>query len=480
MMSEQNLVYLSLSQAAQLVKSRQISPVELTMACLERIETFDPWINSFITLTPEFALTQANQVERVLKNGDDPGPLAGIPVALKDIVQTQGVRTTAGSSFFMESGPTQDAAIVWKLKSAGAVVLGKLNMHEIALGITNVNPHFGTCRNPWNLRRVTGGSSGGSAAALAAGMCFGSLGTDTGGSIRIPSALCGTAGLKPTRGRVSLRGVMPLSWNMDHAGPMARGVEDVARLFQVIAGYDPDDPSSKPVPVSDCLENLRSEVRGWKIALACDDYFTLANEEVLSAVSAAGEVFAEMGARVEKIGFPHGDLAFQANIQMLLSDAAAFHHERLEENPAGFGEDVLHRLRLGAGKTAVEYSLARRQQTILEREFERFFDSWDILLTPTTPITAPPIDGPGAVEQAPVLTRFTSPFNLTGLPALSIPCGFDRAGLPIGLQMVTRDWDEARLLQAAYSYEQATAWHHKKPLLNTTGLSQDNLSEEEK
>jgi aspartyl-tRNA(Asn)/glutamyl-tRNA(Gln) amidotransferase subunit A len=462
-MSTSHVFDLSLSEVLRLLKNRQISPVELTRACLERIGTIDPLLNCFITLTPEIALAQAQKAEKELRKGEDPGLLAGVPMALKDLFNTSGILTTAGSIFFRQNIPSEDAAVVRKLKSAGSVLLGKLNMHEIALGITNVNPHYGACRNPWNPERITGGSSGGSAAALASGMCFGSLGTDTGGSIRIPSALCGTVGLKPTRGRVSLDGVIPLSWNMDHAGPMTRRVEDAALILQVIAGYDPDDPSSRATTTGDYRAGLRQGVRGWKIALAADDYFNQASNEVLDAVRAAGEIFSELGAVVESIEFPHAGQAFQANIKMLLSDAAAFHRERLEENPEGFGEDVLYRLRLGASQPVVDYSLARREQAILRRNFDRFFDTWDILLTPTTPITAPLIAGPDAVEQAPVLTRFTSPFNLTGLPALSIPCGFSRDGLPVGLQLVTRAWNEARLLQAGYAYEQATHWHEQLP-----------------
>ncbi len=349
-------------------------------------------------------------------------------------------------------------AVVQKLKEAGAVLLGKLNMHEIALGVTNENPHYGDCCNPWDLTRITGGSSGGNAAALAAGLCMGALGSDTGGSIRIPSALCGVVGLKPTYGRVSLRGVIPLSWNLDHAGPMARCVRDVAILLQAIAGYDPQDAWSVDMPVENYLTLPDKDLRGWRIALAMDGYFTdeeVVDGEVLSAVKQAAQVFESLGAQVEQVSFPNAREATMANGLMTPSDAAAFHHQRLAENPQGFGQDVLKRLQIGAAYTSTEYSLARRMQTILRCQFNEFLEEFDLLLTPTTPITAPVRGSADAVERARLLTRFTAPFNLTGLPALSIPCGWTGEKMPIGLQIVGKAWAEAKVLLAGKLYEQA-------------------------
>ena len=454
---------LTLSEAAELLRTRQISPVELVQANLERIEALDDEINAFITLTADSALRSAQQAESEITHGEYRGPLHGIPLALKDLFETAGVRTTAGSTFFSDYIPERDATVVKRLKAAGAILLGKLNMHEIALGVTNVNPHYGPCRNPWDLTRISGGSSGGSAAALAADMCMGSLGTDTGGSIRIPASLCGVVGLKPTRGRVSLHGVVPLSWNLDHPGPMARRVQDVALLLQAIAGYDPQDPASQAVPVPDYLEEITSGIAGWRIALAVDEFFSRAEPEVLAAVREAAQVMETLGASVSEASPPEAHAAAAANGLMTTSDGAAFHRERLAENPGGFGEDVLRRLQAGSAYTSTEYILARRTQSLARRRFERFFEDYDILLCPATPIPAPLIEGPDAVEQAARLTRFTAPFNLTGLPAIALPCGFTSEGLPIGLEMVAKPWSEGALLRAAYTYEQATSWHNRRP-----------------
>jgi aspartyl-tRNA(Asn)/glutamyl-tRNA(Gln) amidotransferase subunit A len=461
-----NLLSLSLSQASGLIQRREITSVELVQACLERIERLDPRLNSFLTVIPELAMRQALQADTEIRLGQFRGALHGIPVALKDLYETQGVRTTAGSLFFSDYIPTVDAIAVQHLRQAGAVLLGKLNMHEIALGVTNENPHFGDCCNPWDLRRITGGSSGGSGAALAAGLCLGSLGSDTGGSIRIPAALCGVVGLKPTRGRVSLRGVIPLSWNLDHAGPMARRVGDVAILLQAIAGDDPGDPACEDIPVEDYLIDLEHGVRGWRIALANDEYFTdpeVVEKDVSDAVQRAGNVFSSLGVEVHPVTFPNARQAALANGLMTTSDAAAFHRQRLQEQPLGFGPDVRQRLQNGAAYTSTEYILARQTQSELRRQFTLFFKDYDLLLTPATPITAPVRGSADAVERARLLTRFTAPFNLTGLPAVSVPCGFDAQGLPIGLQLIGPPWAEKRLLQAAHAYEQATPWNLLPP-----------------
>jgi len=461
-----DLTDLTISDAGDLLARKEISPVELTQAHLQRIEKLDPLLNCFITRTPEAALQRARQAEDELMGGKRRGPLHGIPFGLKDLYETRGVRTTCGSLFWADYIPEADASVVEKIFTAGAINLGKLNMHEIALGLTNLNPHYGACRNPWDLDRVPGGSSGGSAAALAAGLCQASLGSDTGGSIRIPAALCGVVGLKPSFGRVSLRGVFPLSWNLDHAGPMARCVRDVAILLQFIAGYDPVDPVSVNTAVDDYLENLESGVLGWKIALVDDEYVEANTApEVLGAVRQAARVFEDQGARASGISLPGFLEAAQANGLMVVSDAAAIHRERLADQPDKFGADIRQRLETGKAYGSTEYILARRVQVKLRRAFEQIFNNYDILLTPATPIPAPPIQGQDALEQARLLTRFTAPFNLTGLPAMSVPCGFTDQGLPIGLQIVAAPWAEASLLRAAYAFEQGTDWHRRKPVL---------------
>ena len=457
------LTHLSLTEASELLHQRQISPVELTRACLERIELLDGRLHSFITLTAITAMQQAHQAEADIRKGKT-GALCGIPLALKDLFETAGVRTTAGSKFFAEHVPEKDCVAAEKLKSAGAVILGKLNLHEIALGVTNENPHYGDCRNPWDENHISGGSSGGAAVALAAGLCFGALGTDTGGSIRIPSALCGVVGLKPTRGRVSLRGVIPLSWSLDHVGPMARRVRDIAILFKTIAGYDPSDPFSVKTPVKDVLVHLTEGVQGWRVALARDSYFDDIDPQVLEAVQHAAKVFEGLGARVIEVPFPGASEAAQINALITQSEAAVFHFDRLASHPEDFGADVLKRLQTGAEFTSTESILARGAQPVMRRQFERFFENYDILLTPTTPIPAP-LRGGDAVERARLLTRFTAPFNLTGLPALSLPCGFTSQGLPVGLQIISRPWAEVEVLRAGYAYEQASEWYLREPAL---------------
>lgn len=458
-----DLLKLTIADAADLLARREISAVELTEAHLHRISAHDARLNSFITVTADHALAQARAADDELARGVRRGPLHGIPVALKDLYDTAGIRTTAGSTFFADRVPDIDARAVTLLYQAGAVLLGKLNMHEWALGVTNINPHYGPSRNPWDTTRITGGSSGGAAAAVAAGLCLGALGSDTGGSIRIPASLCGIVGFKPTFGRVSLRGVVPLSWNLDHAGPMARTVTDAALLLQATAGYDPDDPVSVAAPVDDLLADIDAGVAGWRIALADDAHFGQADPEVLAAVHRAAAVFEELGAHIERIDLGRGQEAAQMNALMTTSDAAAFHRDRLRTHPEKFGADVLARMERGAMFTSTEYILARRFQSEWRRQLERLFERFDLLLTPTAPITAPVIEGLDSVEAARQLTRCTAPFNLAGLPALSLPCGMSAAGLPIGLQIVAAPWREARALRAGRAFEQATAWHRQTP-----------------
>jgi aspartyl-tRNA(Asn)/glutamyl-tRNA(Gln) amidotransferase subunit A len=460
---------ITLAEAASQIQKKELSPRELTLACVDRIQALDPLLNCFNTRTLDTALEQARLAEAEIQNGGYRGPLHGIPLAVKDLFETKDVRTTAGSRFFTDFFPQDDALVIQKLKNAGAIFLGKLNMHEIALGVTNVNPHFGPCHNPWSMERMSGGSSGGSAAAVAAGLCLGSLGSDTGGSIRIPASLCGVVGLKPTYGRVSLRGVIPLSWNLDHVGPLARNVRDAAILLQSIAGYDAQDPASADVPVPNYLSGLKSGVRGWKIGLASDAFFSESDPQVEQAIQAAASEFARLGAQVIPVELPDAHQAARANGLMTQSDAAAFHQERLASHPEGFGADVLKRLQAGADLSSTEYILARRTQSQFRRRCELLFETIDLLVTPATPVTAPPIEGPDAIEQARRLTRYTAPFNLAGLPALSLPAGFSQPSpgaeeeLPIGVQLVAPPWAEDRLLRAAYAYEQAAGWYKHRP-----------------
>lgn len=455
------LTRLSLSEAAHRLRTGDISPLVLAEAYLARIDRFDGTLRSYITVTRELALGQARTAADVMRQGGYLGPLHGIPLAIKDVIETQGVRTTAGSKILADYVPEQDSTVAARLNTAGAILLGKANLHEWAMGVSSANPFYGACLNPWNTAHIPGGSSGGSAAALAAELCLGALGSDTGGSIRIPAALCGVVGLKPTYGRVSLRGVLPVSWNLDHVGPMARRVYDVAVILQAIAGYDAADPYSVNVLVDNYLAEIGGGVRGWRVAVADQGYFTNADPSVRAAVLAAARRFEQLGAQLHGV-----NLAVVLAGDMISADAAAYHHTRLQQQPEDFGDDVRARLQLAATTSALDYALARRAQVLLRRQLENFFIDYDLLLTPTTPTTAPARTQLASAEGARQnLIRFTVPFNLAGLPALSLPCGFDQAGLPIGLQLVTRRWAEAALLRAGQAYEQATDWHLARPSL---------------
>ncbi|MCQ3936066.1 MAG: Asp-tRNA(Asn)/Glu-tRNA(Gln) amidotransferase subunit GatA [Chloroflexi bacterium] len=446
---------LSITSQRDLAKNREISASDLAEACYQQIERLNPILNAFITVIPP-------RTEELPNSGSM--PLYGIPVAVKDLYDTKGVRTTGGSKFFAERVPDEDAFVVQKIKKAGAQIVGKTNTHEIALGVTNNNPHFGACKNPWDLTRTPGGSSGGSAVAVATGMARAALGTDTGGSIRIPAALCGVVGLKPTYGRVSLRGIIPLSWNLDHAGPITRKVEDAALMLQVMGGYDELDPTSVKTLPGDYSSHLKDSMKERRVALAVGRYIEDgADPEILQAVFQAAKVLEEQGVILGEVNTDFLREAAQANAVMTQADAAAFHRERLKEHPDWFGADVRQRLEAGAGFTSSEYALARRTQTEVKRRCELLLEEYDMLLLPTVPIPAPVLEGEDAIERARQLTRFTAPFNLTGLPALSVPCGFTKEGLPIGLQIVSRAWNESGVLRAGFAYQQATEWHKIKP-----------------
>lgn len=450
-MTEPN--FLPIYEAVRLLKDGSLTPHSLTEACSRQIERLNPLLNAFVTITPP---TTAG-------NSPSAGQLADIPIAVKDLFETKDVRTTAGSLFFKDYVPTEDAVAVQKIKNAGAVIMGKTNTHEIALGVTTSNPHYGITRNPWDMTRIPGGSSGGSAVAVATGMSLAALGSDTGGSIRIPASLCGVVGLKPTFGRVSVRGVFPLSWNLDHVGPLTRSVKDAALILQVIAGYDAEDPFCVNQPVDNYLTQIDDGIKGLRIALAVGSFIEEADVEVLETVQQASKVFEKLGAKIEIVDVSFLRQAAQANSIMTPADGAAYHRDRLTDAPEKFGADVRLRLETGRNFTSTEYILARRTQTEMKRRMETFFEQYDLLLLPSTPITAPLIEGNDAVEQARRLTRFTAPFNLTGLPALSVPCGFNKDGLSIGLQIVSQAWNESSVLRAGAAYERETDWHTRRP-----------------
>jgi aspartyl-tRNA(Asn)/glutamyl-tRNA(Gln) amidotransferase subunit A len=446
---------LSLTDQRELAQSDPAHASNLAAACHRQIERLNPTLNAFITVIPPETTLPSSDAQN--------GLLYGIPIAVKDLYDTKGIRSTSGSKFFAEHIPQEDALVVQKIKQAGAQIIGKTNTHEIALGVTNNNPHFGACRNPWDISRTPGGSSGGSAVAVATGMALAALGTDTGGSIRIPASLCGVLGLKPTYGRVSLRGILPLSWNLDHAGPLTRRVEDAALMLQVMSGYDELDPASSKTTADDYSSHIKDGVSGLKIAFAVGNFIDEADAEVLEAVRTAAQILKEQGATIIEVNADFLREAALANGIMTQADGAAFHRERMKEHPDWFGADVRLRLETGAAFSSSEYSLARRTQAEVKRRCELLFEEYDLLLLPTTPIPAPVLEGENAIERARQLTRFTAPFNLTGLPALSVPCGFTLEGLPIGLQIVSRAWNEAGVLRSGYTFQEATQWHEMKP-----------------
>ena len=462
--SVSDLALLPLHAASALLHARKVSSAELVRACLERIDRYDKTLGTFITLTADAATEEATRADARLAAGEDSGPLHGIPIALKDLFDTAGVRTTAGSRILADRVPAEDAAAVARLRTAGCVLLGKLNLHEWAFGVTNQNPHFGPTVNPYDPTRIPGGSSGGSAAALAAGFCYLAPGTDTGGSIRIPAALCGVAGLKPTYGRVSVRGVIPLAWTLDHAGPLARTTTDLALALNAMAGHDALDPLSVDTPTEDYTRDLEKGARGLRALVPANHFFDDVDPEVERAVREAIATLRSLGATIEERPLPMVDRLDFAQSMIIRADAAAYHSEDVRVRSADIGVDVLERLRNGERVTGVQYAQARHERDLLRYAWTALLGECDVILTPTTRVPAPPRSGEDAVAMAARLTANTSPFNLTGLPTVSVPCGFTSAGLPIGLQLAAGPWREALVLRAARAYERATKWHERLPL----------------
>jgi aspartyl-tRNA(Asn)/glutamyl-tRNA(Gln) amidotransferase subunit A len=453
----------SLAEVARSIESREVSPVEVTEACLKRISLTDETLNSFITVMADEARRAAALAADEIASGTYRGPLHGVPIGLKDLVAVSGVRMTAGSKIMTDNIAGEDAEIVQRFRAAGAVIIGKLNMHEFAYGATGINPHYGSARNPWNTERITGGSSSGSGSAVASGQCFVAIGTDTGGSIRIPASLCGVVGVKPTFGLVSRRGIVPLSWSLDHAGPLARTVEDAAIVLQAIAGHDPLDDSSVDEPVPDYRTGLRDGVRGLRVGVPDSFFFDGLEDEVEAAVRAAIETLEVEGAVVSSISLPRIDEIPNAVTAMMLPEPLAYHQKWLNERPDDYGESVRFRLELAAAIPAVAYVQAQRFREMVVQDWrEQVFSKVDVLACPTTAVSAPAIDE-SELSTTFNLIRLTNPLNLIGTPCVSLPCGFTEAGSPIGLQLVGRWFDEATLLRAAFAYEQATEWHKRRP-----------------
>jgi len=453
----------SIVETSQRLRKGQVSPVELAQECLARIARLNPALNAFISVTADLAMAQARRAESEIQQGTWRGPLHGIPIGLKDIIDMAGTRTTAASALFKDRVPGEDAEVTRRLNQAGAVFLGKQNLHEFAYGGSSMVSYFGEVRNPWDVERISGGSSGGSAAAVAAGLCYGAIGTDTAGSVREPAAQCGTVGLKPTYGRVSLRGVIPLSLSLDHVGPITRTVVDAALMLQAIAGYDAADATSVDVVVPEYLAALGAEGRSIRVGVPRKFFCEDLDPEIAAAFEQALTVLKSKAADVRDI-----ELSVPTDRTLQAAESYAYHAEWVAHTPELYQPETLRRIRTGEKISAHEFEEARSQLRKLRQEIADVFKDMDVLVTPCVPIPAPPIaelkEHPDLLRPRElVLLRNTRPFNVWGLPAISVPCGFTETGLPIGLQIAGPHWGEVRVLQVAYAYEQATAWHKREP-----------------
>jgi aspartyl-tRNA(Asn)/glutamyl-tRNA(Gln) amidotransferase subunit A len=463
--TERRNVPTTILEIGQLLRRRELSPVELTKNCLAQIEKLNPTLNAFITVTAEVALEQARGAEAEILRGHWRGPLHGIPLAVKDLIDTAGIRTTAASALFKDRTPGEDAEVVRRLKDAGAVLLGKQNLHECAYGGSSMISYYGEVHNPWDPAQIAGGSSGGSAASVAAGLGYGAIGTDTAGSVREPAGLCGIVGLKPTYGRVSVRGVIPLSLSLDHVGPIARTVSDAALMLQAIAGYDAQDPNSTNMPVVDYLAAIANASRPPRIGVPRKFFYDDLDPEVATAAEQALGVLTAISGGLREIEV---DVPTDRTLQS--AEAYAYHAEFVSRTPELYQPETLRRIRRGEDISAAESERRRRELKQIRSEIHTVFEDIDVLATPTTPVPAPTIaelkENPELLRPRELLLlRNTRPVNVWGLPAISVPCGFTSTGLPIGLQIIGPHWREDRVLHLACAYEQATDWHKRTPRL---------------
>ena len=472
MSGHDELLNLSLTEAASKVRTREVSPVDLVQAALLRIRATDDVLRSYITVFEEQALQVAKAAEIMVAAGHNLGPLHGIPIALKDNIALRGMRTTAGSKVLGDWLPDADATVAERLRRAGAIFIGKTNMHEFAWGGTSANPHYGTVRNPWNIERFPAGSSGGSGVAVAARSCFGAVGTDTGGSIRLPSAINGVTGIRPTYGRVSNHGIIPLAWSMDTAGPMTRTVEDCALMFGVMAGHDPKDPTTAARPGADYSAGLSGGVRGLRIGVVPGYFFHHVQAPVRDAVQAALATFESLGAQIVEIEIEniHGNISAQLTIES--AEPSTYHQRWLRERPQDYGDDVRALLEVGELLLATHYLQAQRYRTLLRNEFVNAFRKVDAFVCPTLPFTATKLGATTVViengveeDMLSAIMQFTGIASLTGLPALNVPCGFDADGMPIGMQLIGRPFDEAMLFRMGNAFQMASGFHLRAPSL---------------
>ncbi len=471
-----DLTTMTARKIAEAVRRRETTAVAVATAALDRIARLNGALRAFITVTRDEALAAAAEVDRQVAAGrGDALPMAGVPMAIKDSFWTKGVRATGGTKVLADFVPTEDATAVARLRAAGCVLVGKSAMHEMAYGFTSRNPHHGDCHNPWDTSRIPGGSSGGNGAALATAMAFAAVGGDTGGSNRQPAALCGVVGVKVTYGRVSRHGGIPLSWSMDTVGPMARTVGDAAVMLSAMAGYDPKDPTTRRDAVPDYAAALNGGLEGLRIGIPHDRFMALMEPEVGAAIQDALAVLKKEGATFVDVRFPPIDPVVGAHRAIIFAEAAAAHEELIRTRAADFSDEVRPLLQSGLFLTAAQYLGAQQARKKTIAAYREVWKSFDVLITPTSPIAAPPIGATTARlgdREIPLVRAFldlTLPFNLTGQPALSVPCGFTKAGLPIGLQLVGRPFDEATLFRAAAAYEAATDWHLRTPPIARLG-----------
>jgi aspartyl-tRNA(Asn)/glutamyl-tRNA(Gln) amidotransferase subunit A len=468
-MTDDELSSLTIVSAGRLLRTRALSPVELTEAYLARIARLDPTLRAFITVTADLARQQARRAERELTRRKWRGPLHGIPLTLKDLYCTAGVRTTAGSRILADFVPAASATATERLLASGAVLLGKTNLHEFAAGVTTDNPHWGTCQNPWKLGYIPGGSSGGSAAAVAASLGLASLGSDTGGSIRIPAAFCGIVGHKPTYGLVPRHGILPESWSLDHGGPMTRTAADAAVVLQAIAGHDPRDPSSSRRRVPAFARALRADLKGVRVGVPQNYYFDLVEPEVERAVRRAIEALGALGARLVEVRVSGVEAALDTCFVVAWAEAAHYHRPWLSTRASDYGPDVRALLQGALLYLASDYLQGQRVRALIRQSLRGMFEQVDVLVSPTVPLAATPIGhletaiGGRNVSVLDIGARLTCVANLTGEPACSVPCGFTRAGLPIGLMIHGRPFEDATVLRVAHAYEEANEWCAQRP-----------------
>ncbi|MFD2131491.1 amidase [Pseudogracilibacillus auburnensis] len=472
-MLSKELVAKSVEELAPLIENKSISPVELTEAILDHADATEEKINAYMEMYRKEAIEGAKKAEEEIVNGNYRGMYHGIPMAIKDNVYFKDKVSTMSSKIHKDFVSAHDATVIAKLRNAGVVFTGKLSMHEYAWGITNNNPHYGAVKNPWNLEKIPGGSSGGSGAAVAVGSTVASLGTDTAGSIRIPSSACGIVGLKQTHGRVSKYGVYPLAWSLDHVGPMTKTVKDAAGLLQIIAGFDKNDPTTVDVPVDNYLEKITGDVKDLVIGVNEEYFFNEVDDGIEKLVRAGIQTLVNQGAKVKEVKIPMLQYAEWAELVTSLSEASAIHHSDMLTRPDDFGHDIRMLFELGELPSAVDYLQAQQIRRQLKQDFQKAFEEVDVLMMPTLPILPNDIGDDWAnlngkkVDLIDNIIRFTGPGNLTGLPALSVPCGFSE-GLPVGLQIMGRAFDEATILNTGYALEQTNPMKNKKPdlLLN--------------